>query len=437
VIQSDPRQGVAPEDIILPEDVLRLAERLKIDAPSGASRTAAYPEPSASSLARRFAPNPSWMRAPQANPAEPAEPAKPQGRTPRSAWPLLSSLTAIAFAPAAALGAMLWLGSFEVFSLDGLFANTDLLPSGAPSTQASAALSIPVYPPQAEPALRTTRLGVARDDEMDRTAARPRVAPPPIAGFVVRSGEADRIEGLMAHGKKMIDVGYLVGARAYYRRAAEAGSGEAALAVGATYDPDIIARLGVQGIKPDPAQAATWYARAASLGVADRRIELSALTENWGSGTSGGGEAVAMEAQSAAQRAAAPKPARKPHSPASETTAVVAAPEPQRIAANSTANTIGAKPQLLASEEEPKPGPLSRFVRAAAGLTTKEEWMEVASPVNIRKAPSSTAGTYTVAQKGTKLRVVGREGNWVRIADPTTKLEGYIYTRFLKESSAP
>ncbi len=434
MIESDSRQDIAPEDIILPEDVLRLAERLAVDVPSGARRTIVHPEPSASALARRFAPNPSWMRVPQANPTEPAQAQEPP---PRAGRPLLSSLGAIAFAPAAALGAMMWLGSFEGVSLDGLFANAGLLPGGAPSTQASAALSIPVYPPRAEPTLPTTSLGAAKDDEMARTTARPRVAPPPIAGFVVRSGEADRIEGLMAHGKKMIDVGYLAGARAYYRRAAEAGSGEAALAMGATYDPDIIARLGVQGIKPDPAHAATWYARAASLGVADRRTKLGALTETWGSATSGRGEAVAMSAQRPAQIAAAPTPPGKPSVATPEASAAVAGPEPQRMAARGTASIIELKPQLLASEEETTPGPLSRFMRAAAGLSIQEEWMEVSSPVNIRKGPSSTAGTHRVAQKGTKLRIVGREGNWVRIADPTTKLEGYIYTRFLKESSAP
>ena len=77
------------------------------------------------------------------------------------------------------------------------------------------------------------------------------------------------------------------------------------------------------------------------------------------------------------------------------------------------------------------------LMRAAAGRSAEEEWMEVKTPVNIRKAPSSTAGSDKVALTGTKLRVVGREGNWIRIADPDTAQEGYIYKRVLKESSAP
>ena len=109
----------------------------------------------------------------------------------------------------------------------------------------------------------------------------------------------------------------------------------------------------------------------------------------------------------------------------------------QRIASNRTSATSSVRPQLLASEEAPKPGPLSMFMRAATSLSAQEEWMEVKTPVNIRKAPSSTAGSDKVALTGTKLRVVSREGNWVRIADPKTAREGYIYNRFLKASSAP
>ena len=113
------------------------------------------------------------------------------------------------------------------------------------------------------------------------------------------------------------------------------------------------------------------------------------------------------------------------------------APKPQRVASNRASAVSTVRPQLLASEEEPKPGPLSMFVRAAAGLSAQEEWMEVASPVNVRKGPSSEAGTDRVAPRGAKFRVLGREGNWVKVADPRTAQEGYIYNRFLKESSAP
>ena len=68
---------------------------------------------------------------------------------------------------------------------------------------------------------------------------------------------------------------------------------------------------------------------------------------------------------------------------------------------------------------------------AASELTSKDEWLQTVGSVNVRAGPSSNAGTQKAVQKGLKLRVLGREGNWVQIADPATKLEGWIYTRYL------
>src|SRR5690606_10333399 len=50
-----------------------------------------------------------------------------------------------------------------------------------------------------------------------RTATRLEIAPSSPAP-VARPGEADRVDDLMAHGRKMIAVGYFAGARAYYQR---------------------------------------------------------------------------------------------------------------------------------------------------------------------------------------------------------------------------
>ena len=105
----------------------------------------------------------------------------------------------------------------------------------------------------------TTRLDIAAD---------------PKAALILRPGDAARVEELLAHGQKMIEVGYLAGARGYFKRAAEAGSAEAALALGATFDPSFIAEIEAQGIPPDPAEARLWYERAKMLGssLADDRI---------------------------------------------------------------------------------------------------------------------------------------------------------------------
>ena len=71
--------------------------------------------------------------------------------------------------------------------------------------------------------------------------------------------------------------GYLAGARAYFRRAAEAGSADAALALGDTYEPAFIENLGARGIKADVLQARTWYERARELGSENAQARLERL----------------------------------------------------------------------------------------------------------------------------------------------------------------
>ena len=80
--------------------------------------------------------------------------------------------------------------------------------------------------------------------------------------------DADEIAALVKRGKDFVTNGDLVSARLLLRRAAEAGSAEAALALGETFDPLVFQRLHVIGIEPDAASAQKWYQRAAELGSA-------------------------------------------------------------------------------------------------------------------------------------------------------------------------
>jgi TPR repeat protein len=62
-----------------------------------------------------------------------------------------------------------------------------------------------------------------------------------------------------------------------FRRAAEARHARAALALGATYDPILLARMGARGITPDVALAREWYGRARDYGSPDAAEMLRAL----------------------------------------------------------------------------------------------------------------------------------------------------------------
>lgn len=240
---------------------------------------------------------------------------------------------------------------------------------------------------------------VAPDGSVLATAAtRLDIVPDPKAALIVRADEKGRIDGLLQHGQAMIDVGYFAGARAYFQRAAEAGSGEAALALGATYDPTFIEALAAHGIKADPQAAELWYARARELGIEDQEAKLAALREDWANPPN---------------HEAHPSGAAQPATPAESET--IPASEP------STSTDGNALTRLI----------------AATGLGTGGEWVEVAGDVNVRGSPSSTGQTLRVAPKGAKLRVMSREGNWVQVTDPATSQTGWIYARFVETSAAP
>jgi hypothetical protein len=94
----------------------------------------------------------------------------------------------------------------------------------------------------------------------------------------VRDLDADSIKHLIQQGEQFVASGDLATARQVFRRAAEAGDAAAALALGATYDPGVLAKIGVQGVGADIAKARGWYEKAREFGSAEapRRIEMLA-----------------------------------------------------------------------------------------------------------------------------------------------------------------
>ena len=217
------------------------------------------------------------------------------------------------------------------------------------------------------------------------------ILPDAKSALILRSDEQGRVAGLIALGHKMIDVGYFAGARAYFKRAAEAGSGDAALL------------LGAQGIKADPEEAQDWYERAKKLGVEDVETKLKALKEDMTSSP------VPVQATEAPAEPVAPAPAPAETQPAAT-----------------------AKQAAQVEEEDPPPGTVETSLPAGS-----DEWVEITSYANVRAAPSSTAGTLRVAEKGSKLRVTGRAGNWVQVTDPVTSEVGWVYGRYIQTAQAP
>ncbi len=67
----------------------------------------------------------------------------------------------------------------------------------------------------------------------------------------------------------------------------------------------------------------------------------------------------------------------------------------------------------------------------------KVEWVTMLNYTNVRAAPSSTAETLRVVEKGAKLKVTDRKGNWVQITDPATSEVGWVYARYIETAEAP
>jgi hypothetical protein len=100
-------------------------------------------------------------------------------------------------------------------------------------------------------------------------------APP--SSTAVRALDPEEIKLLMKQGEQFIAAGDVVTARIAFQRAAEAGDANAAVALGATYDPTVLAKLGVMGMGADVEQARTWYRMAESYGSAEAKQRLQLL----------------------------------------------------------------------------------------------------------------------------------------------------------------
>lgn len=225
---------------------------------------------------------------------------------------------------------------------------------------------------------------VAADGRMIASGAISLAIAPDAKAAAPRADETARVDELLAHGRKMVEVGYIAGARGYFKRAADAGSAEAAFALGGTYDPMFMEQIGAQGIKPDVAQARIWYERAKALGNKDAAAQLTELDT-------------------------------APASPA--------AADPVPVAA---ANAPTAEPNEPAAEaSDPVTG------------ETSLKWVEISGTVNVRAAPTPQAQTIKVAEPGTRYQATARKGSWVQVTDPKTSEVGWVYNRYIASAEAP
>jgi hypothetical protein len=127
------------------------------------------------------------------------------------------------------------------------------------------------YPPQKPPSAAPAS-----------TAAVPAVtAPVTLPTPPVAAPDHNEVAGLLARGIAYLSEGDVALARLYLRRAAERYDPQAALALGGTYDPAELRRIGIPNFEAqaDLAKSREWYRRAAELGSPDAALRLEQLKQ--------------------------------------------------------------------------------------------------------------------------------------------------------------
>ena len=166
-----------------------------------------------------------------------------------------------------------------------------------PRSASTAALPVvPVAPPAAPPSpagdLPASHEKYQSFDKgapgSEARAAPPDISPPaaptaePVPGSSAPAPSPERnprlsagqITELLDRGDSFLHAGDVASARLFYERAADAGDWQAAIRMGATFDPVFLSRAGVRTVG-EPTKAQSWYRHALDLGAprTDRQVE--------------------------------------------------------------------------------------------------------------------------------------------------------------------
>ena len=85
------------------------------------------------------------------------------------------------------------------------------------------------------------------------------------------------IASLVTRGKELLRDGDFSSARLILQHAADAGDADGALMLGSTYDPSILAQLGIRSQAANVDLARRWYEKAQELGSAESSSRLKTL----------------------------------------------------------------------------------------------------------------------------------------------------------------
>jgi hypothetical protein len=120
------------------------------------------------------------------------------------------------------------------------------------------------------------KLAVALKTDPSTTAGHPG-ATRSLARSATTPPVSEAARQLCAQGLVALAAGDIAGARLILDRAAEAGDARALMALGASYDPATLAKMGARGVKGDAPTARLYYAKALAAGMGAARERMAAL----------------------------------------------------------------------------------------------------------------------------------------------------------------
>jgi hypothetical protein len=143
-------------------------------------------------------------------------------------------------------------------------------PTTAATPEPPATVTAPAAePPLAEPTPAAATTPPLRTPEPSSIAAAAATAP---AGL--RRLTPVEITALVARGDALLGTGDVASARDYYRRAADAGDGQAAIRLGETFDPGFLEQAHLRSARGDLGTALSWYRHARDLGAPEAEVLL-------------------------------------------------------------------------------------------------------------------------------------------------------------------
>jgi len=140
--------------------------------------------------------------------------------------------------------------------------------------------------PRSEPEQQAIVTASAVPFNLPRTETAPpadaaRAVPLPAPGIIGKPqppvAASSPEERLLARSEELLNKGDVSGARLLLERLAESGNARAAFMLAETFDPRVLSRLGVFGIRGDVAKARELYTRARTLGSAQAGERIDAL----------------------------------------------------------------------------------------------------------------------------------------------------------------